>query len=221
MSSISNTVSILNKLRVVLASTSPRRRELLALAGLKFDCVAPNYEETIEEHKRHHTTGPDEARIHAIGKAKEVYERLQQQDGDNAPSIVIGSDTVVIKDLNDTTVYGKPKSHEEAIATLMQWSGSSHYVVSAVCIYSKHGPVVFSNETRVEFTHFSPEDAAAYVATGEPMDKAGSYAVQGRGGAMFVKGIYGCYYNVVGLPVQALLEALNDLVAKHPDISAE
>lgn len=182
---------------VVLASGSPRRRELLGQMGIEdFEVLPAQGEETAPE-----GLAPDAlvARL-ALQKAREVAALRPE-------ATVIGADTVVAL---DGRVLGKPSDEEEAREMLSALSGRRHQVYTGMAVLS--GGQVFTHVecTQVEFRPLTEEEIAAYVATGESMDKAGAYGIQGRA-CVFIRGIQGDYYNVVGLPVCALHELLAQL----------
>lgn len=187
--------------RIVLASASPRRRELLKQIGLDYE-VCPS-------HGEEQTAGsaPQETVLSlSEQKAQEVYERLAAQDG--RPLLVIGADTLVAC---DGVVLGKPKDEEDAMGMLRLLQGRSHQVYTGVTvIWQEKEPRRFSffECTQVEFFPMQEEEIRAYVATGEPMDKAGSYGIQGKCAA-HIRGILGDYNNVVGLPVGRLYQELH------------
>lgn len=172
---------------LVLASASPRRSELLAGLGLRFRVEPSPVEEVLVD-------GRPElgVRRSALMKARSVAERTPS-------SWVLAADTVVVL---GGRIFGKPGSREEALRMLRSLSGRSHTVFTAVClIHLKRSFChVETIQSRVEFRELTEAEIAAYVRTGEPMDKAGAYGIQGQGGA-FVKGVYGSYTNVVGLPL--------------------
>lgn len=182
---------------VVLASGSPRRRELLGQMGIEdFEVLPAQGEETAPE-----GLAPDAlvARL-ALQKAREVATLRPE-------ATVIGADTVVAL---DGRVLGKPSDEGEAREMLSALSGRRHQVYTGMAVLS--GGQVFTHVecTQVEFRPLTAEEIAAYVATGESMDKAGAYGIQGRA-CVFIRGIQGDYYNVVGLPVCALHELLAQL----------
>jgi septum formation protein len=197
---------------LVLASASPRRRELLAQAGFSFE-VHPAHipEEPLE--------GEDPfayvIRL-AREKAQAVYRELTSAapptgkallDGES-PLAVLGADTMVTL---DKTILGKPENAADAARMLRLLSGRTHRVITGVALVTANGAEVAAEATAVRFLALSEEEIAAYVATGEPMDKAGAYAIQGRA-ARWIPRIEGCYFNVVGLPlalVSTLLESRN------------
>jgi len=176
----------------VLASASPRRREILRMLGIPFRAEESGVEEG--------TTGDPLSCALALSqrKALAVAERAGKEE------VVVGVDTIVAL---DGKVLGKPSGPQEAAEMLGKLSGRIHRVYSGLTV--AYGGRLLSDYrcTEVRMRRISPEEIEAYVATGEPLDKAGAYAVQGRGAA-FVEEIRGCFYNVVGLPVCALLELL-------------
>jgi len=187
---------------LVLASASPRRADLLAQVGVEFEVRASELEED----------GPAEgaepgpvAAGHARGKALSVAGAMPGR-------LVLGADTVVVL---DGSILGKPDGPEEACEMLRRLSGREHRVITAVVFALGGGEdaVLLAEEqvaTRVLFRELSDREIEAYVATGEPLDKAGGYGIQGHG-ALLVRGIRGCYYNVVGLPLVTVWETLMEL----------
>ena len=187
--------------RLILASSSPRRRELLALLELPYEVVPSRYEEPVDPEGR----DPAEWALHlAREKAREVADR-------HPGAVVIGADTVVA--LEDR-VYGKPADAEDARRMLRELSGRAHRVFTGVAVADgRTAPATlrgFSTGTEVRFRSLQEAEIAAYVATGEPMDKAGAYAIQGHG-ALLIEGIHGDYPNVVGLPLTPLALLLREL----------
>ncbi|RIA93254.1 inosine triphosphate pyrophosphatase-like protein [Glomus cerebriforme] len=199
--------------RVVLASGSPRRREILTRLGLNFDVVPSKFPETLDKAKY----APSEYAItNATEKGLEVYGRLVQDDQE--VDIVIAADTIVSI---DGDILEKPKDTEDALRILKRLNGRSHRVYTGIAfIYSlkesvhpNYKIVSFTEETEVIFRKCSEEDFNAYIETGEPMDKAGAYGYQALG-SFFVEKINGCYYNVVGFPTKVFIE-LEKLVKKQ------
>ena len=174
--------------RLILASRSPRRKELMQKFAAEFSCEPAVGEEIIPAG----TPVTDTARVLSAQKAKEVYDRHKGED-----VTVIGSDTVVVC---DGKIYGKPKDEEDAKRMLRELSGKTHQVLTGVTILSGDFEESFTSATDVTFFPLSDAQIDAYVATGEPMDKAGAYGIQGLG-ALLVKKINGDYYTVVGFPV--------------------
>jgi len=174
---------------IVLASSSPRRREILGLLGIEFTVVAPDYAESDIA-----GLGPAElAEAHARGKAAAVA-------GDR----VLGVDTLVAL---DGRVYGKPRDEDEARAFLGELAGRTHTVHSGLCLRAGGVEHVRRAESEVTFAPLSEADIRWYLGTREWHDRAGAYAVQGRGAAL-VRAVHGDFQNVVGLPVPQLLDAM-------------
>lgn len=178
---------------LILASGSPRRKELLQQVKLSFEVKVSNIEETFDP-----SLAPEEiATSLAIQKANDVVR--EQKD-----AIVIGADTIVVYDGH---VLGKPKNEEEAKYMLRLLSGNTHYVISGVAIVSEERQVSFYEKTAVTFWDLTDEEINYYIQSGEPMDKAGSYGIQ-EVGALFVKEIQGDYFSVVGLPLSRTVREL-------------
>lgn len=175
---------------MILASQSPRRRELLSLIEDRFSVIPARGEEIIPA-----GTLPQDAVIMlSRQKATEIYSMYTGET-------VVAADTVVVI---DGLILGKPRDKEDAAAMLRRLSGREHFVYTGVCVIFPDGSVSsFAEETVVEFQQLSEKEIADYIATGEPMDKAGAYGIQGKG-ALLVKRINGDYYNVMGLPVSRL-----------------
>ncbi|ADG83385.1 Maf family protein [Thermincola potens] len=180
---------------IILASASPRRRELLDAVGLPYKVQVSAIDEKIPAAM----TPADTAMNLALQKAQNVAGKF-------ASGIVIGADTIVV--LNGH-VLGKPKDKTDAVNMLQALRGTTHQVITGLAVIdAEDGKTVQAfEETEVCFKNISDDDINAYVATGEPMDKAGAYGIQGLGG-LFVAGIRGCYFNVVGLPIPLLAEIL-------------
>ena len=185
----------------ILASASPRRRELLTQVGLEFEVMVSDADENIEE-----SLSPDELvkRLSLI-KAAAVKEELSAKgaDGDSA---VIGADTVVF---HNGEILGKPKDEEDAFRMLKSLSGDTHSVYTGVTVLLGDETITFANETKVVFDTISDEEIKRYIASKEPMDKAGAYGIQGLGGA-FVTSIEGEYANVVGFPIGEFCHILRE-----------
>jgi len=176
---------------LVLASASPRRRELLAQAGFTFT-VAPA---SIPEDLR-----PGENPLAYVSrlareKAESVYARLASKDD---ATVVLGADTTVVAPNGE--VLGKPVDAADAARMLRLLAGATHQVMTGVAVVSASGTEIAAEVTHVSVLTLSDEEIAAYIATGEPMDKAGAYAIQGYA-ARWIPRIHGCYFNVVGLPL--------------------
>ncbi|XP_055461184.1 probable bifunctional dTTP/UTP pyrophosphatase/methyltransferase protein isoform X2 [Psammomys obesus] len=202
--------SLLRGHRVVLASTSPRRRDILELAGLKFDVIPSRFEEVRVTSSR--CPGSFALEM-ATGKAMEVAHRMCPAD-QLEPVVVIGADTVVAV---DGRILGKPSDQEEAFWMLSSLSGKEHGVFTGVALVTWSGrdlePKVrgFFEETRVTFSRLSEALIREYVDTGEPMDKAGAYGLQARG-AMLVEHVVGDFLNVAGFPLNRFCRELQGML---------
>ena len=182
---------------LILASQSPRRSELLRNAGFAFQVRARPVEE-----------------VRAAGEPPQAYaKRLASAKAEAAwegkKEIVLGADTIVVV---DDDVLEKPADTAEARAMLAALSGREHVVITGICLRHEGGAIVDSESTRVHFSVLDSYEIASYVASGEPMDKAGAYAIQGLA-SKFVDRIEGCYFNVMGLPVARVYRHLNELTA--------
>lgn len=185
--------------KIILASGSPRRRELLEQIGFAFEVMTSNAEEVTAAEIPQEIV-KDLSRL----KAEAVYEECRQKGGAYQKAVVIGADTIVY---HDGQVLGKPKSEQEAAAMIESLAGKEHFVYTGVTILGCGQPFSFAEATKVSVYEMAQEEISRYVKTGEPMDKAGAYGIQGRFAA-FVKGIEGDYNNVVGLPVARLYQEL-------------
>ncbi len=184
-------------MHIILASQSPRRRELLGQMGITdFQVITPMVEESWEGF------WPPDRLVKELSLRKALAVRgLTDPD-----SLIIAADTVVVL---DHTILGKPKDEEDARLTLLSLSGKRHSVYTGVTVLQGDRTISDFERTWVTFRSLSPEEISGYLATGEPMDKAGSYGIQGRG-ALLVSGIEGDYFNVMGLPVSRLGQILNE-----------
>ena len=180
---------------LILASQSPRRKALLAQLGLRFQ-VLPS--RAIERFGK--GAPAVQARRLAREKAEEVVRRLRRRG--ESKGWVLGADTIVVK---SGRLLGKPKSEADAARMLRLLSGATHSVITGLALLplGEGKPWIAHELTRVTFRRLSAGEISAYVAGGEPMDKAGAYGIQGKAGA-FVRGIRGDYFNVVGLPLAKL-----------------
>ncbi len=198
--------------KLVLASASPRRQELLRLLKLKFEVIPSLYEETPGGKQE-----PAPLVInHALGKAQEVAKRLGARTsgtggrksmvpaGENPHIIILGADTVVVL---DGDILGKPRSSEDACLMLQRLQGRWHEVYTGVAVLADTKELTGYEATRVRFCPLSNLEIKSYVQTGEPLDKAGAYALQGIGSA-FVERIEGCFTNVIGLPLPLTMRLL-------------
>ncbi|MFC1694058.1 Maf family protein [Candidatus Latescibacterota bacterium] len=203
---------------LILASRSPRRREILKLLGHPFTCMEPTVDEDIingETPSQH---------VLRLSELKALNVGSQRNNG-----IIIGSDTIVVI---DDEIFGKPCSSEEAIEMLMRLQGQTHTVYTGFALYNAATGKIFSSyeATDVTMRSITYDMARRYVGTGEPLDKAGAYGIQGYGSAL-ITSIHGCFFNVMGLPLARLMETLDKFDNRefgffgvrrnHPDISTE
>ncbi len=178
--------------RVILASSSPRRIELLKQFGIEFEVIPSNVDESIDQS----LSVEENVMQLAKKKAQEVFNKLGE---DSKQSLVIAADTVVFV---EGVILGKPSNEDEAFWMLRKISGKWHTVYTGVCIID--GPseriLVEYEKSNVYIKQMSDEEILSYISTKEPFDKAGAYAIQGFG-SLIVERIEGCFYNVVGLPL--------------------
>ena len=189
----------LNKYKIILASNSPRRKELLSGLGVDYEVkTLPDVDESYPDG----LSGEEIAKHIARGKA-EAYRSLIQAD-----ELVITADTIVWL---DGTVMGKPKDEEEAKDMLMRLSGKTHQVITGVCLTTASTQKTFATVTDVTFATLTDEEVDYYVTRYQPMDKAGSYGVQEWIGFVGVENLSESYFNVMGLPIQRLYTELKKL----------
>ncbi|XP_059058128.1 dTTP/UTP pyrophosphatase-like [Achroia grisella] len=194
---------ILKNKNIVLASGSPRRKELIENIGLKVTLCPSTFEENLNPKDfKSFSAFVEET---ALQKVLEVERRLTREG--RPPDIVIGADTMVTLDGN---MFGKPTSEEEAFQILSSLSGRGHTVYTGVIIKALDKVVLFTESTNVVFGNIDENQIKAYIATGEPMDKAGGYGIQGVGGTL-VERIEGDYFTVVGLPLYRLCASLYEM----------
>ena len=175
-------------MNLILASRSPRRRELLGLTGLDFTVRVADIDETMDE------TKPPVEEVARVSREKAMAVSREPDD------VVIAADTIVVC---EGKVLGKPRDAEDAFRMLSLLSGRNHQVMTSMTVLRGDELVTHTEVTSLRFRKLHPEEIRAYIATGEPMDKAGAYGIQG-GAALFCTRMEGDYYNVMGLPVCAL-----------------
>ncbi|EEC08739.1 Maf protein, putative [Ixodes scapularis] len=202
--------SVLDKKRIVLASASPRRREILRVLGLRCQIVASSFKENLD--KSRFAQPVDYALATAIGKAQSVAKALREEP--TPVDLVIGADTIVVQ---DGQILEKPKDASDAVRMLTQLSGKTHLVQTGVALVHWCGSELktrtLQETTEVSVALLSPAVIEAYVATSEPFDKAGAYGIQGKGGSL-VERINGDYFNVVGFPVHRFCRELTKWCAE-------
>ena len=190
-------------MQLILASQSPRRKELLGLFHIPFTVAVSDIDETMD-------AGKDPAKeVARVSRAKaEAIAR-------GADDVVIAADTVVVL---GSTVLGKPADEADAARMLSALSGRDHQVMTGVTVLRGDTALVHTEITDIHFRPLSQQEIARYVATGEPMDKAGAYGIQG-GAALFAEKMHGDYYNVMGLPVCALWKMLREIAPEIMEVS--
>ncbi len=198
---------------LILASASPRRRELLTQAGFSFHVESI----PVKEDPRPHEDPIHLVKRLAREKAEAVFNVHQKSHAPSGtdPLLVLGADTVVVC---DHEILNKPIDDADAARMLRLLAGRTHQVITGVCLISPLGVEVAAETTRVTMLTLSDEEILAYVATREPMDKAGAYAIQGHA-SRWIPRIVGCYFNVVGLPValvNTMIESAHRNLAAHP-----
>lgn len=188
---------------LILASTSPRRIEMLRNVGIKFRVIPSNVKEDIVRGLEPKEYVSECARL----KAMEIANKFPD-------SWVLAADTIVVI---DTEILGKPRDDMEAIRMLWKLSGKTHKVISAFCLVRKADGkrIIESVETEVKFKDLTEGEVTGYVATGEPLDKAGAYGIQGVG-SFLVKEIKGSYTNVVGMPLTEVIDCMLELKVARP-----
>ena len=187
-------------MKLILASQSPRRKELLGLLGLPFEIRVPNADETMDPSR-------DPAEQVALVSRRKAEATPREPD-----AVVIAADTIVVC---DGRILGKPKSREDAVCMLELLSGRTHQVMTGLTVLYRDRVQCCTEVTQVTFRPLSKQEIGRYVDSGEPMDKAGAYGIQG-GAALFAEGICGDYYNVVGLPVCRLSQVLREIMEDIP-----
>jgi septum formation protein len=188
-------------MRIVLASASERRQELLSRLIKKFDIIIGDFDESKVLFEGDISRYVKDV---ALGKALNVKNKLNDND-----AIIISADTIVTL---DDKLLGKPKNEEDAFNIIKSLAGRKHLVYSGIVVVNTTTNVIKQESlaTEVTFSEISDEEILEYIKTGESLDKAGAYGIQGIGG-IFVKEIKGCYYNVVGLPLNKLKSMLNEI----------
>lgn len=184
------------KIRFYLASKSPRRRKLLKQLNLNFKSFGIDVNETVKRNEKPFTA------VVRLSKEKLELAKRKELNG-----IIITADTIVVL---DGKILGKPKNKKDAFNILKFLSGRTHIVYTGFSVYNSNTKKTISDyeKTKVTFRNLSDQEILEYIATGSPMDKAGAYGIQDDFGAVFIKKINGCYYNVVGLPLAKLYQVI-------------
>lgn len=185
--------------KIILASQSPRRKQLLQWAEVPFDVIIKETDESYPEH-----LSPTDVATHI---AKNKGEVVKLSCGDSVP--ILSADTIVVL---KNEIIGKPADREEAISILSKLSGKKHQVITGVCILFNNKEVAFADTTEVEFHKLGMEQIIFYVDNYKPYDKAGAYAIQEWIGVIGIKSINGDFYNVMGLPVSRVVKELNKMI---------
>ena len=185
--------------KIILASQSPRRQELLKAAGYDFEIVMADVK---EDYPVNMPVGEIPEYL-ALKKGRAVKQRVGEYD------VIIAADTIVVL---DRQIYEKPKDEEHARRMLRELSGKMHEVITGVCLITPDDQSCFSVSTKVYFNKLTDDEISYYVSRHEPFDKAGSYAIQEWIGMIGIEKIEGCYFNVVGLPVSRLYHELNKIL---------
>ena len=192
-------------MKYILASSSPRRQELLKQIDIKYTVITADVDESYEV-----GTPPDKI-VDQLPRRKgfAVFDKIK--DGLSEDTVIIAADTLVAR---DTSVLGKPKDADEAFDMLKSLSGRSHFVYTGVTLiyFTENGvrDMTFSDGAEVFFRNLTDEEIKNYIATGEPMDKAGAYGIQERG-AVLAEGIKGDFYTIVGLPIVKVVTGIKEL----------
>lgn len=193
------------KRKIILASASPRRREILEQIGLTFEVMPSRKEEVLTK-----SLPWEMVEELSCQKAEEIVEQLSFDDSEEE-TVVIGADTLVAY---ENQMLGKPKTEEEALQMLSMLQGNTHQVYTGVTLYIRYGKtekeITFHEKTDVILYPISKSQLEEYITTGEPMDKAGAYAIQGRF-ARYIKEIHGEYNTVVGFPIARIMQELTKL----------
>lgn len=183
---------------LILASQSPRRKEILEMIGITFSIEVANVDETMNLDN----DLTIEIQKLAYKKAKAIADKQSN-------SVVVGADTIVVI---DNEVLGKPINEEDAYKMLQQLSGRMHQVITGVCVLNQGVSTTFFNSSDVVFNEMTDEEIWKYIKSKEPMDKAGAYGIQGIGGC-FIKEIKGDFYSIMGLPLSSLYKILINIYA--------
>lgn len=189
-------------MNLILASASPRRKELLGLFGIPFTVRAADIDETMDSQK------PASEEVARVSRLKALAVSHDPDD------VIIAADTIVVC---DNQILGKPKDRDQAVSMLKMLSGRDHQVMTGCTVLKGKEVRTFTEITDLHFRTLTDREIQKYADSGEPMDKAGAYGIQG-GAALFCERLSGDYYNVVGLPVCRLYETLKDLVPEWMEV---
>ncbi len=194
----------MKKGKIILASKSPRRSQLLKWAEVEFEVRVADTDESYPAGML-----PEQVAIHiACNKAEYVKKSLQPGNTNDIDHTILAADTIVVL---DNKIIGKPYDREDAINTLSMLSGRTHRVITGVCILTNEKKIVFAEQTEVEFFELLQNEMEYYIDNYKPYDKAGAYAIQEWIGVTGIKSINGDFYNVMGLPVSRVVKELKSL----------
>ncbi len=191
---------MLNGYKIILASASPRRREIFEMLGISCEIISSDIAEPV--------TNEDpalQAMRNAKNKAEAVFAKSDRH------SVIVSADTMV---LLDGRILGKPESAEQAHSYLSALRANTHTVITGICLMSGKGQKCGYEKTEVSFASLSDDEIRDYIRTKEPMDKAGAYGIQGFG-SQFITRIEGCYFNVMGFPIRRFYEIVRDMIDKE------
>lgn len=183
--------------KLILASKSPRRKELLELLGFDFDVVVSEVNEVASNDLSHEEL----VKALAYQKAKAVFEM-------HPDKVVLGSDTIVVV---DDVILGKPKNQKQAKEMMLKMKNREHYVITGVAVLSDREDVIFSDTSIVHFNDIAEKEIDEYITTSEPYDKAGGYAIQGWA-ARYISAIEGNFYTIMGLPLDKVFKTINKML---------
>ncbi|XP_014236099.1 uncharacterized protein LOC106658601 [Trichogramma pretiosum] len=204
---LKSTAKCLLNMKIILASGSPRRREIIQSLGFVVDVKPSSFDENLN--RSDYNNYGDFVTDLAAHKVNDIFDKLSAEELKSS-ILCIGADTIVTK---GEKLYGKPKNKEDAFDMLSDLSGSTHTVYTGVFIKTVEKEIKFWESTEVTFGNITTEQIHAYIETGEYTDKAGGYGIQGTGGCLVEK-INGDYYTVVGLPLYSLIKHLNDFLSE-------
>jgi len=192
--------NLLSHKKVILASASPRRQELFSLLGITYQIIPAEIKEEVNDNEPQ-----NQAMVNALLKAKAVLNKVPND------ALIVAADTLVAI---DNIILGKPQDATEAKGYLRVLSGRQHSVYTGICIYCNNTANISYEQTFVQFAQLTEAEIDAYIATGEPMDKAGAYGIQGFG-AQFITKVEGCYFNVMGFPIRLFYDMLKSNLGKE------
>lgn len=199
-------------IQIILASNSPRRKEILSNLGLKFQVIAPEIDENVESSAA--ATLVEEL---SFQKACAVFTQLRNQNSPLKDALIIAADTMVVHGLK---TLGKPQTPAAAIKMLQRLRNDTHFVLTGITLIHKGHVARCCELTKIHFSDISDKEIEQYVKSGEPMDKAGGYAIQGKA-ALWIDRIEGDYFNVVGFPIHKFYSLLSEINLSFDDLEKE